>query len=519
MTSETRPSAPLTPIAAAPASGPIARFGPGVLLSILTGVAAAVRAHHLGLGSLWIDEAASVMFVRMSWGRFLAVLWEYEANMTFYYLLLRVWIHLGDSEVVLRSLSVILGVALMPAAYALGRRLVGQRAALLGTALLCVHVLHVFSAQEARCYSLLVLLLVLSTLFFVRAVESPGRHGPWIGYAVTSVLAVYSHFFAALVLAAQWLAVGPSCLREIGRRRLAAIGLGLVVPLTPLAVFVLLHDRGQLDWIPSTTLGSVLLLLVMLSSYNPLLFVAGLVGLVWSLRARGKTREEAWRTRLLGLWFAFPIVVVLLVSVFKPLLFFRYFEICVPPFVLLASRALTPPPASSRLKTAAFGLVIAATLALSVLALRGFYAHVVNWAGDWRAATEYLLSSRKAGDAAIFHVSGGLDAYRYYEDRVPAAARPVGRPAVLFPRPEELASAKLVPTYERLQPASGFRRLWMVFHVKTATDLPPAFLRSFRLISERRFAGVDPTLDIVVALYEPTAPAAASIGPGEGPSR
>src|SRR5437899_1080102 len=81
-----------------------------LILSITTFAGAVLRLHSLGTRSLWIDEAASVRFATLPWGPFFRTLWDYQGNMSLYYLLLRWWIHLGDSEFMVRSLSVLLGV-------------------------------------------------------------------------------------------------------------------------------------------------------------------------------------------------------------------------------------------------------------------------------------------------------------------------------------------------------------------------------------------------------------------------
>ena len=50
--------------------------------------------------------------------------------MLFGHLLLRLWLYLGESEWILRSLSVVFGVATVPAVYILGMRLFGPKAGL-----------------------------------------------------------------------------------------------------------------------------------------------------------------------------------------------------------------------------------------------------------------------------------------------------------------------------------------------------------------------------------------------------
>ena len=61
---------------------------------------------------------------------------------------------------------------------------------------------HVYYSQEARSYSLGILFVLLSTYFFVRAVEE-NRASDWVLWTVCGIAAFYSHDFAALVLVAQ----------------------------------------------------------------------------------------------------------------------------------------------------------------------------------------------------------------------------------------------------------------------------------------------------------------------------
>src|SRR5271169_4140946 len=144
-------------------------------LAGIVALGALLRWIHIGEGSMWIDEAGSVTLARLPLDRFLRTLWQYEANMAFYYGVLRAWIHLGDSESVLRSFSALCGTAAVAALYDLGRRLRGVRAGLVAAALLSVNMFHIWFSQETRSYSLTVLLLVLSLRFFVEGIEDPRK--------------------------------------------------------------------------------------------------------------------------------------------------------------------------------------------------------------------------------------------------------------------------------------------------------------------------------------------------------
>jgi mannosyltransferase len=473
------------------------------LLAGIVALAAAIRWYAIGRGSIWIDEATSLALVRLPWRAFLRTLWEYEANMAFYYLLLRAWLNLGDSEVAVRSLSALFGTLAVLALYGLGRRLFDERVGLLAAALLSVNMFHLWFSQEARSYSLVVLLVILSLRFFVEGVEGPERRSVWLGYAIASVLAVYTHFFAVLVLAAQWLAVGPRRLKRIGPRRLVPMTLGMTLALLPLAVFVLRHDQGQIDWLPPMSVASVLGTLLAICGYNPLAMLVVVVGLVSAFKHAAADDDAAWRKRLLGLCLVFPMVVVALASLAKPLFFFRYFAICIPAATLLAARVLIPERALSMRRRRMMAALAVLNLAFGLLTVGGFYKQFPNWGGDWRSATEYVLKNRQDGDGILFHVSAGLDAYRYYEERVPSRLLPVAVPTVVFPAAEQMASAHLVPHGPELEKASaGLSRLWLVLHQREATALPPEFLAPYRLVQEQALNGISPEMSLKVALYE-----------------
>src|SRR3984893_18058892 len=86
-------------------------------LLLLLAASVAIRFLHLVSKPFWFDECFSVEVARIGWGNFLRLLWWREANMSLYYLLLRVWLHFGQREVFIRSLSVVFAAATLPAIY------------------------------------------------------------------------------------------------------------------------------------------------------------------------------------------------------------------------------------------------------------------------------------------------------------------------------------------------------------------------------------------------------------------
>src|SRR5262249_33952265 len=124
---------------------PVWRLHRGIrqtLLASITLCSMLLRFHALGAKSIWLDEGISIAIARLPWSQLLRVLWQREANMTLYYLLLRCWMTLGSSEGFIRALSVLFSVATVPLLYALGSRLFGRPAGLLAAWLLAINAYH-----------------------------------------------------------------------------------------------------------------------------------------------------------------------------------------------------------------------------------------------------------------------------------------------------------------------------------------------------------------------------------------
>ena len=150
---------------ASPSPHDSARRTPWLGLLLLMAAGTVVRFLYLARKPFWFDECFSVEVARIGWRDFLRLLWWREANMSLYYVLLRIWLHLGQSEFFIRSLSVVIAAATLPAIYWLARLLYDRRVALIAAALFAFNAYSVRYAQEARSYALFLLLATLSSGF------------------------------------------------------------------------------------------------------------------------------------------------------------------------------------------------------------------------------------------------------------------------------------------------------------------------------------------------------------------
>jgi mannosyltransferase len=190
----------------------LARVHSAVLWGLfgIVAIGVGIRFSTLGLQSYHHDEVITAG--RVLPGSFIHMLREVrasESNPPLYYVLAWGWSKLfGTGEVGLRSLSALFGAATIPVAYLIGKELLSRRAGLITAALVAVNPMLIWYSQEARSYSLLVLLCAASLLFFLRA-RSSGDPWELALWSLFSALALSSHYFAVFPVAieAAWLLV------------------------------------------------------------------------------------------------------------------------------------------------------------------------------------------------------------------------------------------------------------------------------------------------------------------------
>jgi hypothetical protein len=213
----------------------------------LTVLAVFLRFYRIGHQGFWFDEANASNDMRFTPGQMLGLLPQNQTTPPLYYLVGWVWARVfGFSEVPLRSLSALAGVATVPLAYVIGRRIISQRAGLIVAALAACNPFLIWYSQEARPYEMLVFLTALGLLAFdlARCEPTVRRVAAW---GVISALALATHYYALLVVVPQalWL------LRVHHRERSVLVAVVLVgavgVGLLPLAISQ--NHTGNASWI------------------------------------------------------------------------------------------------------------------------------------------------------------------------------------------------------------------------------------------------------------------------------
>ncbi len=473
----------------------------GLALTLISVAAAALRFLFLTRKPFWFDECFSVEVARLSWHDMVRLLWRREANMSLYYLLLRGWLHFGSSPFFIRSLSVIFSLATLPVIFWLAGRLFDRRVALVAVALMSFNAYHIRYAQEVRSYSLFVLLATLSSGFFVATSREPSRRNR-VGYVLASVLALYAHLYALLLLGTQWLSVRGMRRTRMCSHALRRAWIRIGVASLPLLIFAAKTGAGPIRWIQRPGFHDLLEFAEHLTGNDglPLLLLYA-VACFAALMPLQKI-WDVWRLRFLLIWLVFPVGLTLLLSLARPIFLARYFIFCLPALVILAAAGL------AKLRSP---LLLAASLAaILLLSLQGtllYYVHDFDLGrDDSEAAVNFILDHAQPGDAILFHIAEARVPYEFFRALRIASQQPgsaAAGPEIVYPRHGDRIDYRDFtgkPTSDFVQSLAGhYPRVWLVLMSNGSPGHPDATTlmlnralgASFRRVGTEQFPGVE----------------------------
>jgi uncharacterized membrane protein len=141
----------------------------------------------------------SIFTTTLSAGEWLEAL-RYDVHPPLYYLLLHGASMIGQEPIVMRFPSVFFGALMVPLIGVVGVRLFGTTAGVLAALLLVFSPFAIHHSQEARMYTLLPLLALVSWCSLLTASHKTtvSSRMPW-HYAASLALAFWTHYYAALL--------------------------------------------------------------------------------------------------------------------------------------------------------------------------------------------------------------------------------------------------------------------------------------------------------------------------------
>jgi len=399
-----------------------------------------LRIYDLGAESIWYDEAVSIavsklsIFEQLKWN-----LTESDNNPPLYYAILHFWVSVfGDSEFSSRLPSAIFGSLTIFAIYGLGNLLFDRKTGLIAALILATSVFHVWFSQEARAYTLLTLLTLVSFYYFVKLLSAPQDKFYMAAYLVSGVLLLYTHYYGLPVIAAQNIYCFTQYLRRRKPGRLEMIKwvkLQLVLLLFFLPVSVLLIKHGSAVregfWITPPAFSEVLGYFLTYSGSAPILYLLVIFSLfsvvslgdiknVRNYRGFLKPFDDSsgasgipYRSRvyLLIVWMLSLILIPFLISrIMTPVLIYRYTIGASPVLYLLASKGVSGTN-NNKLMIIFAGLI----MVFSFVNIEKNYSRIDKF--QWREAVADIETNAGYGDILAVYPRFELEPVRYYSRR------------------------------------------------------------------------------------------------------
>ncbi|NCQ53999.1 hypothetical protein COV88_02605 [Candidatus Saccharibacteria bacterium CG11_big_fil_rev_8_21_14_0_20_41_19] len=214
--------------------------------------------------SIWFDEAFGAYLIRFNFWD-IAIYTAADVHPPLYYWLLKLWsICFGNTELALRSMSVLFGGVSIVFGYLLTHRLFNKKAARISLIFMVLAPMFVRYSQEMRMYTLVTAIALAATYVLTYAINTKKKM-PWIIYGVLVGLGMWAHYFSAIVWIAHWV-WRADAVRRIAKKgkfiktlfskqwiMAHVIAIGLFIPWLPFFAKQMFTVQAFGFWIPSVT--------------------------------------------------------------------------------------------------------------------------------------------------------------------------------------------------------------------------------------------------------------------------
>lgn len=392
---------------------------------------AALRIVKLGSESLWLDEAYSIYTSRLPLP---AIVHEIKKDVhpPLYYFVLHYWMKLaGESEFAARLLSVLFGVAAIALLYQLASMLFDRTTGLFSAILLAWSHFNIEFSQEARMYSLLVLLSLGSLYFFLKLLKHDAGNLTLAGYIACTTLLMYTQVYSVFVIAAEnlYFVLLFFSSRDIFRRTLWRWLLSQAAVLLLFAPWLVVLSQQISEhksfWIRPPSLFELRYAFLQIAgSYHLFFLLVPLAALpvVWSIldkvskaHAPLVEKEESElplstnkKVCFLVVCLACPILLPFIASFFVTPFFLAKYTICASlPFIVLAARGLRMIP---------WRMVQVGLLVIFVVLAQYDLNDYWKWPRKdrWREAVTFFNQTAQPNDLVVFTEPAAHQAFEYY---------------------------------------------------------------------------------------------------------
>lgn len=447
------------------------KFSPVAIVVTAAALAGVFMFANITRSSVWHDEGFTMMLAPQSPSQIIARTAR-DVHPPAHYLALHYWMQVfGESELSARGLSALFIIITVISGYFLSRRLFDQKFSTIIVFTLAMGPFLLRYGQEARMYAMVAMLAIVSSWLLVRSSQD-NKPRDWLLYGISIALALYTHYYAIFIIAAQGIYMLSNTKPKRGIFRpgywlSSLLALLAFSPWVPVAYSQFTKVQGGF-WIPKISSTALSATMAQYLSFTDMGFHQGIfnLALIRNLLAIlfvvaliiAFVKHKSDRSGLIlisGITLIGPIVVFIL-SFVRPIYVERYFVFSAAAFyILLAyliSALIRPRPAR---------LLVSACLIVTMLVgIRNVY-HQSNH--KMRYLAGYVTANLSNGDAVI---SGELytffDSSYYFKPHTTVRAYTPGDfpgccegRSLLYDHPE-----LLLRSYADLDPST--KNIWVV---------------------------------------------------------
>ena len=377
-----------------------------------------LRVYRLGYHDFWYDEAWTVNYAKYPWENW---------NAPLYWIILHFWTKLfGFSEFSLRSPSLIFSLLSVTLTFLLGKRLFNKKVGILASLFIGFSPFHLWYAQEARDYSMVLFLGTLSSYLFFKATKEE-RLKLWLSFVLVSMLGLYTNYFYIFLLISQGLYFVLLRRWRLNFKEIICflvIALGFIPYLNRFLTKFYYVWGGF--WIPKPSLKSLIITIEnFILGYNAsshLYLISDLLLSLFFICAVLNFKKKELRESLIFclLLFIFPILAVFIFSkLFFPIYIDRGLIIFSPYYYLLLGLGIDY-LGDKQLKK----IILSAFLVILLISLSSYYRNLmpaepghhigVVLKKPYKPALRFIENNFKLGDIIMHTNSSSQEVFEFY---------------------------------------------------------------------------------------------------------
>ena len=385
-----------------------------LLITLITLAGLSLRFHALGAMDIWTDEALTLYFSSMSAIDVLNLPTAIgEFNPPLFYLLEHYILQFGNSEFILRFIPALAGTITIPVVYLVGRELFDDEVGLVAALIFAFSGIHLMYSQEARAYTLAVLVTLVALYFAIKAYKSDKGSKYFILFGIISGLALWVHFytfiFTGIIFLFLWCAFfyieGYNHFEKLQKTVIGAIYFVLIASPMLLVIWNLLITRttSNIHFGDSGILITVVNGTMMLLGLHPvttltfiILFIVAISSLIWFGYYSPNDITSAIRLLPL-LLFAGSIVASGVLSLWMPMMP-RYYLFVLPVICILIATITYPLKMIPKWRNILTVILCLVIIGSSLPSITAYYDSTKE---DWSGIAGDVRTYTHAGDTVI----------------------------------------------------------------------------------------------------------------------